>query len=142
MKKSIFLLSLAMLLISFSISGKILSQDISGIYKETSKFNPVNKNIYPDINTFVFVNIEPVPLKIVRPIYPSFALKTGQKGAVFVKVLIDENGKPKDALVIKSTSIIFNNSAISAALKSSFEPAIKEGNKVSYWVVIPYSFKD
>lgn len=95
----------------------------------------------PDISTFRWVDKEPVPLKISRPVYPSMAIESGITGKVFVKVLVDQEGNPKYAVVIKSSSLVLNNSAVDASLKSKFKPAIVAGKKVSFWIVIPYSFK-
>lgn len=141
MKKLIFMLLLAIIIHPFFVPNKTVSQNLAEHRSDTSKSELFITSTYPDISSFRWVDKEPVPLKITRPIYPSIALKSGIKGNVYVKVLVDNEGNPKYAVVIKSSSLVLNSSAVCAALKCKFEPAIAEGNKVSYWIVLPYSFR-
>jgi TonB family protein len=140
MKKKFSSIIITALFIPVFITGCALSQDTQ---KSQIHSIPVNTSIkYNDsaILDFIPVDMQPVPIALVKPAYPLGALKINLRGNVFVKVLLDETGKPKDAKIIKSTHTIFDDSAISAALSSKFEPAIKDGKHISYWVVIPYKF--
>ena len=95
----------------------------------------------PGINEFVKVEKLPEIVEAAKPDYPDAAKKAGIEGKVFVKALIDKDGNPKKAIVIKSDAEIFNQSAIDATMKSKFTPAVNKGEKIAVWVVLPYKFK-
>ena len=94
----------------------------------------------PDINDFILVEKYPEMTKEVKPEYPEIAKRAGITGKVFVKVLVDKEGTPKKAIVMKSDSELFNQSAVDAALKSKFTPAINKGEAIAVWIVLPYKF--
>jgi periplasmic protein TonB len=95
----------------------------------------------PDINAFTPVEKEPDIVKSVQPDYPEIAKRAGLEGTVYVKILLDKEGKPKKAVVIKTDAEMFNQSAIDAAMKFLFTPAIQDKKPVEVWVVIPFKFK-
>ncbi|GEM_PF-755008 len=94
----------------------------------------------PDINAFIPVEKFPEMIEAANPVYPEIAKKNNIGGKVFVKVLVDKNGTPKKAIVAKSDNDIFNQSAVDAALKSKFTPAINKGEAIAVWIVLPYKF--
>ena len=94
----------------------------------------------PDMNEFILVEKYPELIESVKPEYPEIAKRAGITGKVFVKVLVDKNGSPKKAIVIKSDSELFNPSAVDAAMKSKFTPAINKGEAIAVWIVLPYRF--
>ena len=77
----------------------------------------------------------------VKPEYPEIAKRAGITGRVFVKVLVDKEGKPKRAVVIKTDSDLFNDAAIAAAMKSAFTPALQNNHPIAVWIVLPYKFQ-
>lgn len=89
-----------------------------------------------------FVAVEKLPEMVVagKPDYPEIAKRAGITGKVFVKVLVDKEGKPKRAVVIKSDSELFNQAAIEAAMKSAFTPALQNNHPIAVWIVLPYRF--
>ncbi|NJD22923.1 MAG: TonB family protein [Melioribacter sp.] len=94
----------------------------------------------PDVNEFRQVQKFPEMIESAKPEYPEVAKRAGITGKVFVKVLVDKEGTPKKAIVIKSEAEILNQSAVDAALKSKFTPALDEGKPISVWIVLPYKF--
>ena len=98
------------------------------------------ENEDPGINEFVKVEKLPEIVEAAKPDYPEAAKKAGIEAKVFVKVLVGKDGNPKKAVVIKSENEIFNQSAIDAAMKSKFTPAINKGEKIAVWVVLPYKY--
>jgi protein TonB len=59
-----------------------------------------------------------------------------------VKVSIDEAGKVTDAQVERATADqVLIDSAIDAAMKWTFEPAVRYGSPVPSSIVIPFNFK-
>ena len=109
-------------------------------YSELGPPPSQNKGEDPDINTFVQAEKLPEMIESAKPEYPEIAKKAGILGKVFVKVLVDKEGSPKKAIVIKSESELFNQSAIAAAMKSKFSPAIQGGKPIAVWIVLPYKF--
>jgi len=94
----------------------------------------------PDPGKFIEVEKMPELIESVKPEYPEIAKRAGITGKVFVKVLIDKEGLPKKAMVIKSESELFNQSAVNAAMKSKFTPAMNDGKPLAVWIVLPYKF--
>ena len=108
--------------------------------EDVSKQVQPGENEDPGINEFVKVEKLPEIVEASKPDYPEAAKKAGIEGKVFVKALIDRDGNPKKAIVIKSDNEIFNQPAVNAAMKSKFSRAINEGKPIAVWVVLPYKF--
>ena len=92
-----------------------------------------------------FVEVEKQPQPISgdnsAPTYPDEAIQKKIEGTVWIKIWIDKEGKPKQAVVLKSDAEIFNQPSIDAAMKWRFTPAILKGKPVDVWVSIPFKFK-
>ncbi len=90
---------------------------------------------------FVPVEQQPVPIKQVNPEYPEIARRAGVEGTVWVKILVDKEGKAKKAVLMKSDNEIFNESAIKAAMGWVFTPAMMNNGPVAVWAAVPFRFK-
>ena len=101
----------------------------------------IDPDAEPGIDEFVPVEKPPQIVKRVIPIYPPMAMRAGLEGTVYVKILVDKDGKPKKAVVIKSTTEIFNDAAVEAALQFIFTPAVMNNGPVKVWVAVPFKFK-
>ena len=86
------------------------------------------------------VEKEPQVVRIEKPEYPPLAVKAGIEGTVWVKILVDKDGLPKKAVVIKSTAELFNDEAVKAAMGFVFTPAVMNNGPVKVWVSIPFKF--
>ncbi len=104
-----------------------VQQDIKIEDEDPADFVPVEKN--------------PVPVKTVNPEYPELAKKAGMEGTVWVKILVDKEGKAKKAQIIKSDSEIFNEPALEAAKQWVFTPAMMNNGPVAVWASVPFRFK-
>ncbi|MFA7227777.1 MAG: energy transducer TonB [Melioribacteraceae bacterium] len=82
----------------------------------------------------------PEMIESAKPVYPEEAKAKGLTGKVFVKILVGKDGVPKKADIVKSENDIFNQSAIDAAMKSKFTPAMQGGKPLAVWIVLPYKF--
>lgn len=102
---------------------------------------PQEKDETPDMNAFVAVEKMPQVVVSVPPVYPDLAKRAGVEGTVYVKILVNKEGKAIKAVVIKSDSEVFNQPATDAALKFVFTPAIQHKSPVTVWVVVPFKFK-
>jgi protein TonB len=84
----------------------------------------------------------PVPIKEVKPEYPPLAKQAGIEGTVWVKALVDKNGKVRKVLIYKPSgaSAGFEESAMAAVSKNEYKPAISNNQPVPVWVVFPVHF--
>ncbi|MEJ2730902.1 MAG: energy transducer TonB, partial [Deltaproteobacteria bacterium] len=75
------------------------------------------------------------------PLYPLKARRLGYEGIVMLKVLIDENGRVDDLMVLESSGHrVLDRAALSAVKKWLFEPGTEGGVKKKMWVKIPIRF--
>jgi len=76
------------------------------------------------------------------PGYPLDALKAGKTGTVWVKALVDDEGKVRRAIVEKESGedIGFEEAALEAALMRKYRPAEYENEPVAVWVSYEVSF--
>jgi len=89
-----------------------------------------------------FVDAQELPhvVKHVVPLYPDLALRAGLTGRVFVKIWVDKEGRARKAMVTSEGNEVFHQAALDAAMQFVFTPAIMNGNPVSVWVTVPFSF--
>ncbi len=95
----------------------------------------------PDIDAFIPVEKYPAAVKMIQPIYPEIAKRAGVEGKVYVKALIDREGKVKKAIIYKSDAEVFNQPSLDATYQWIFTPAIMNNGPVPVWVVVPYNFQ-
>lgn len=90
-----------------------------------------------------FVPCEKFPEIVVRatPVYPELAIRANLEGKVWVNILVDKQGKVKNAIIAKSNQEIFNEAALKAAMQYSFTPALQNNKPVAVWVVVPFKFE-
>lgn len=115
-----------------------LGNDIGG---QTQITQDIKIDEEPGIDAFIPFEKTPEMVVAAKPEYPEIAKRAGITGKVFVKVLIDKEGKPKRAVVIKTDSELFNDAAIAAAMKSAFTPALQNNHPIAVWIVLPYKFQ-
>jgi TonB family protein len=87
------------------------------------------------------VDKEPTVLKKVNPQYPELALKSGLEGKVWVKIWVGSDGTPKQVVILKSDSDVFNQVSIDAAKQFLFTPAYIKDKPVDCWVSVPFKYK-
>ncbi len=95
----------------------------------------------PAMDEFIPYEKGPEIVKKAIPKYPEMALRAGLEGTVWVKILVDKDGKPKKAVVMKSTVDIFNDAAVEAAMQFIFTPAVMNNGAVRVWVAMPFKFQ-
>lgn len=124
------------------LENNLYSQALPNFGIEKSK-KGVEKSdeAYPDIDEFVPVDQQPTVIKHAPVSYPELAKSARLQGTVYLKVLIDKDGKAKKAVVFKSDAEVFNEAAIQSALKSTYSSAMNDGKPVATWMVLPISFK-
>jgi protein TonB len=91
---------------------------------------------------FLAFDEPPVLQYFEQPAYPQLARDAGIEGTVAVKVLVGENGKVIEAIVLSSdVTPDMERSAIEAAMKCRFRPAKQRTVPVKAHVMIPFAFK-
>lgn len=75
------------------------------------------------------------------PKYPKLALRRKQTGTVWVRALIDIDGKTKDVTVFESSGFeMLDNAALKAVSRWEFERASVNGMPTTAWVDVPVEF--
>ncbi len=142
-------------------SGKVVYEEgIRKIENQLDKHSTVEENLDFNLDTlkdwfksypafpnslkrergFVPYDVMPQVVHVEPPIYPEEAKKDGIVGTVYVKILINNNGIPINALIAKSSNPIFNEASLNAALASKFSPFKRKGHNQKMWVMVPFKF--
>ena len=90
----------------------------------------------------VGIEQRPIAIRHVDPVYPDSARKARIEGAVWVKVLVGNDGTVRAALIEKpaETKIGFEEAALSAAKATRWQPAVAMGQPVALWVTYEIKF--
>ena len=99
----------------------------------------------PDFEELVLASSEPEPINMddVREYigYPDIAREANIQGQVVIRLLVDTMGNSIDYKVIKKGHPILAEAVEVHVMKLKFSPAILEGEKILFWVNIPFMFK-
>jgi len=95
----------------------------------------------PDESGFIEVDKAPSLKSQLKPVYPKLAKLAGIEGTVYLKLLISEKGNVEKAKVEQGVKDMLDNSALDAAKKASFSPAMLNNKAVKVWVILPVAFK-
>ncbi len=75
------------------------------------------------------------------PPYPPMSKRLGEQGRVVVRVFIDEQGLPKDALLeVKSGYSRLDQAALQAVMSWRYVPAQRAGVPLAMWFNVPVTF--
>jgi protein TonB len=76
------------------------------------------------------------------PRYPDEAVSVGASGTVWVQAFVDSKGIVVDARILKpsGSNYGFEESALQAAYKNRYSPAIQKGKPVAVWVSYKVDF--
>ena len=94
----------------------------------------------PAPGQFVAFDELPVLLSAEQPAYPDLAREAGITGTVRVNVLVGKDGRVKRAIAMDGPDL-FRDSAVEAAKRARFKPALQGRNPVEVWVLIPFNFE-
>jgi TonB family protein len=107
----------------------------------TNNSTEITDNTSNGEQQFVALEKPPQVLKLATPYYPEAAYRAGLEGEVLVKTKIDPSGRPEVAVILKSSSPIFDNAAIEALMNSEFSAGYMSTGPVTAWIVVPLKFK-
>lgn len=95
----------------------------------------------PAPDEFVPVEIMPEMIDYNKPEYPRLAKQAGITGTVWVKALVNKDGKVVRAMVAKSSGTqSLDEAAVAAASDNVFKPGIQNGRPVNVWVSYKVEF--
>jgi len=84
----------------------------------------------------------PKLLSDCRPAYPRLAATAGLEGTALIKVLVSESGTALRTEIEKGSGApSLDDSAIRAASRCQYKPAIRSGSPVLCWIVYHVEFK-
>jgi len=98
--------------------------------------------VMPEPADFLAVEQMPEVIYYEPPTYPKKANDAGASGTVWVKALVDKKGIVVDAQILKpsGSDYGFEESALNAAYKYRYRPAIQRGKPVAVWVSYKVGF--
>jgi TonB family protein len=101
-----------------------------------------DEDYMPSPDEFVPVEEYPVQISEEIPEYPRLAQEGGFTGSVIVQAYVDKNGDVKKAQAVKCTrpNMGFEESAVKAAYKNKYRPAIQNGNPIGLWIEYKIDF--
>jgi TonB family protein len=99
--------------------------------------------LLPAPTDFVPYEEAPVWISYVHPQYPELAQRANIQGKVWVKALVDKEGKVRDAIISKESGANagFEEAALEAARQMVWKPAISNGQPIAVWVTYSVEFK-
>jgi len=91
---------------------------------------------------FELTEIDRIPQVIyqVSPVYPFSLSRAGVEGRVYVRFVLDKNGRVQSARIRSSTRMEFEKPALDAIKQWRFEPGVKSGVRVAVNMELPLSF--
>lgn len=127
--KTSFKFSIIMILISTMFTISIMASE-------------GQKENLPEPDEFIKVDFMPELIHSEIPVYPESAKKLDQTAVLWIKALVNKEGKVKKAFVSKCSNEDkgFEQAAIDAALKSVYKPAIQNMKPVAVWVTYKMVF--
>jgi len=82
----------------------------------------------------------PRPVKMVKPLYPTYAFDEKIEGTVEVEIIIGASGKVTHACIVRSVPYL-DHAALEAVYQWRFSPAIKNGAPVATIARAPVTFR-
>ncbi|MCS7005672.1 MAG: energy transducer TonB [Cytophagales bacterium] len=73
--------------------------------------------------------------------YPKACSNTGIQGKVYVRILVNTEGKPIKHTVLKSDNEALTEATLKVIYNLVFEPGKLDGKAVNSWVTIPFQYK-
>ena len=128
-----------------------MSQSIAPVIQDIEEENiiieaPEEDNIaieddaLPPPDAFVPYETGPVPVTRTQPEYPELARRAGLEGTVYVKILVDKEGRVRDAILMRDVGGGLGEAAVEAVKKWVYTPAIQNNRPVAVWVAQPVIF--
>lgn len=96
----------------------------------------------PDADAQLNPDVMPEAIKIYEPYYPPALKEQKLTGTVWVKVLVNKDGKVVKSFFTESSGhLSFDRAAMKAAYLNKYKPALKNGQPIACWVTYKVEFK-
>ncbi|WP_310631653.1 energy transducer TonB [Paraburkholderia sp.] len=80
-------------------------------------------------------------LRAPVPVYPDASRRMGEEGVAQVRVLVDENGQPREVVLRASSgSAALDQAALDAVRGARFKPYVEDGRAIPVYVIVPLRF--
>jgi protein TonB len=111
-------------------------------YTSDANIKKVIETLLPQPDEFIPREVDPVQLNTANPVYPPIAQRAGMEGVVWINALVGEEGKVLDVIMVKESNpkADFGAAAIEAAYKTTWKPALANGQPVAVWVTYKVEF--
>lgn len=83
----------------------------------------------------------PVPVYTVDPPYSIYARKRKIQGEVFVQIIVDSSGLPRNVEVVRPIGYGLDQSAVETVRQFRFRPAMKDGKPVPVYMTVAINFR-
>jgi protein TonB len=95
------------------------------------------------LDAFSLADLEKRPelMSSVAPVYPADMRKAKVEGTVTLIFILDEEGRPEEARVERSSRPEFEKPALDAVRKWRFKPGMKDGQPVRTYMKLPLRFR-
>ncbi|SRR6266851_5182030 len=137
--------------------GEVSAKTISTKYLESFKLLPINRSVEGEVDKYLRENPELAEraltadsvtapgstlngkaLSLPFPEYPRAELSVRTSGTIFVKVIIDEEGRVIAAQAVGGSPLL-QPSVVKAARKARFSPTLEQGKPVKVYGKITYN---
>ncbi|MFH0921085.1 MAG: energy transducer TonB [Fibrobacterota bacterium] len=110
------------------------------INKEIDTVTAKKEQLEGRVVSVTAVTSMPVMEEIVKPEYTEEMKKAGVAGVIRVKILIDTDGRVKEAEVQNDLGYGSKESALAAVKKLRFKPAMQGKDPVAVWILISFKY--
>lgn len=122
---------------------KVIEEPEPVAKKEIPKVD--NSNTIPSSTVFIAAQKKPEPVNMndIRAliVYPALAVEGTIEGDVTLKILVDEEGKYMQHIVLKQIHPLLLKEVEKHVSKLRFTPAIQGGKPIKFWLVVPFKFE-
>ena len=100
------------------------------------------EDLLPSPDEYVFYEEYPQKIEDIKPEFPELAWRAGITGTVWVKALVDKEGKVRDVIIVRDSGAKagFEEASVEAAMNTTWKPAISNGHPIAVWVTYKYDF--
>ncbi len=124
-----------------SLSDAVVGKLGNTLNKDVDSLQATPEDLKGKIVSTTTVDKPPRIRKRVKPEYTPEMLENRIEGAVRMRVLIDIDGKVKEATALNDLGFGASERAVAACKKMEFEPALRDGQAVAVRIIITIRFK-
>jgi hypothetical protein len=124
-----------------SLTDAVIGKLGNTINKEVDTFTAVKEEVKGEVVSATTVTVAPRFKKRVKPEYSKEMLENKVEGVIKVKVLVDIDGKVKQARALNDLGFGSRDIAVKACFTMLFYPAMRGDKPVAVLIIIPIQFK-